>query len=213
MSWNEKVQNWRNQESTSRGESLHNSGDEHLPERNFTTDDDSYKDGDEDEYRDENEEHDADEMGLGQAAAELSTLRDCLVNSSAYQWLNNALTREILLAPAVPNVRDRIRHEVLCSLPPTRVSRLHDAQSYNAIFEMDWDPRTFIKRQNYDEESDDPIGMAITLTASSQDSQALTARQYLSQIWPTIGDHVMRMIQEILSGKWKEDRYGETSHT
>lgn len=191
--WHELISRSRHEELIGRPDSEYGDKDEEAIERPAS------------EYGNEYEDN------TNQATQELPTLRDYLVNSSAYDWLQDALSREIILQPANPDIRNGIRKATFSLLPPGRVSRFRDAQSYNVVFEMDWDPKSFVKGQGYEEPFSDAIGMAITLTGSSQDAQALTVDQYLSQTWPSIGKHIMRIIQEVLYGKWKEGRYSKSS--
>jgi hypothetical protein len=148
------------------------------------------------EYEDNLEDHEL-------ADTDISEYRDCLIKSSAYEWLRGALSAEINQTPAVPDVRSKIRNQVLCSLRSCRkvkLSRKSPAESYRVLFEVDWDLRLFVKEQGYEGKPEDAIGMAITLTGSTQDCQAMTTSQYLSQTWPSVGSHIMRIIQRVLRG-------------
>lgn len=138
-----------------------------------------------------------DESHTGQPEVHFTTHRDCFVGSSAYDWLRDALLREILLTPASLGIRQL----VLDCLRPRHCSTVRDSASYNVTFEMNWDPRNFIQRQMYAEPLTGAIGAAVTLTGSLHDFQALTASQYLSQTWPSIGDHIISVIEDVLGGK------------
>ncbi|KAF6811832.1 hypothetical protein CMUS01_13191 [Colletotrichum musicola] len=81
-----------------------------------------------------------DALNTGHETEMLLKHREYLINSSAYDWLRNALEREILLEPAYPDVRGGIRLRILDSLPPQRLNRVRGSQSYEVVFEMDWDP-------------------------------------------------------------------------
>ncbi|OAR01627.1 hypothetical protein LLEC1_03282 [Akanthomyces lecanii] len=70
-----------------------------------------------------------------------------------------------------------------------------------AYFDIDWDPRSFVQVQQYDANPHEAICSAITLTGLAEDAQALTSSQYLSQTWPSTGNFMMQMIQEVLRGE------------
>lgn len=155
-----------------------------------------------------------DEINTGQETGMLLKHREYLINSSAYDWLRNALEREILLEPAYPDIRGGIRRQVLDSLPPKRLSRVRGSQSYDVVFEMDWDPQVFLNEYGTDGGQAVSIGTAITVTSTSQDAQALTTSQYLSQTWPSIGKSVIQVIQGVfgVSGKREQQSEGPATH-
>ncbi|KAL8366316.1 hypothetical protein RB595_004877 [Gaeumannomyces hyphopodioides] len=138
--------------------------------------------------------------------SEITIYRDCVVKSSAYEWLRGALSVEIIQTPAIPDIRSKIRNTVLRLLDSSRkeqsLSRTRPTEPHRVSFEMEWDPRSFVEEQRYEEERpEDAIGMAITLTGSSQDCQATATSQYLSQTWPSGGSHMMQVIRRLLRGE------------
>ncbi|KAL8365007.1 hypothetical protein RB595_004020 [Gaeumannomyces hyphopodioides] len=153
------------------------------------------------------EEHELDSHDSGPAdMSEITIYRDCVVKSSAYEWLRGALSAEIIQTPAIPDIRSKIRNTVLRLLNSSRkeqsLSRTRPTEPHRVSFEMEWDPRSFVEEQRYEEERpEDAIGMAITLTGSSQDCQATATSQYLSQTWPSGGSHMMQVIRRLLRGK------------
>lgn len=75
-------------------------------------------------------------------------------------------------------------------------------EPHRVSFEMEWDLPSFIEEQRYTEKRpEDAISRAITLTGSSQDCQATTTGQYLSQNWPLTGSHMMELIQRLDGGE------------
>ena len=96
-------------------------------------------------------------------------------------------------APSImtePNSREAIRLKIISSLPP--------AKAYKMTFRIDWDPLAFVKEQEYREEPDEAIPIAITLTGSAKYAQALTCTQYLCQTWPPAGEHTIRLVKDVL---------------
>ncbi|KAI9764589.1 MAG: hypothetical protein M1840_008318 [Geoglossum simile] len=132
---------------------------------------------------------------------ELSAYRDFIFKAPAYEWLLASLRREFLLSPAEPNSMEDIRRQIICSLPSShKVSRKKSAEAYRMTFRVEWDPLAFVKEQEYREELDEVVEIAITLTGSAKDAQALTCAQYLCQTWPSIGRHTIRLVKEVVRG-------------
>ena len=144
----------------------------------------------------------------------LDMYRDCIVNSAAYVWLQGALLAETTQAPSDPDIKSQIRSEVLRSLNYSRgeqmLSRKTPVEPHQALFEMDWDPRSFVEGQKYTEKKPgDAISRAIALTGSGQDCQATTTERYLSQTWPLTGSHMMALIQRLLGGEPGDSQSGK----
>ncbi len=124
--------------------------------------------------------------------------RDFIVKTPAYSWLLATLQREATLSRATPDLMDNIREIILGALPSYRkVSRKAPSQEYKATFELDWNPLSFVKEQQYRESPDEALERAITLTGSANDAQALTTMAYLSQTWPATGEYVMRLVKNV----------------
>ncbi|KAN0078700.1 hypothetical protein V8E54_005213 [Elaphomyces granulatus] len=128
-----------------------------------------------------------------------SSYRDFIVKTPAYSWLVASLQREAILTRATPDLMEDIRGKILCALPSShKVSRRAPSQEYKATFELDWDPLSFVKEQQYTESPDEALERAITLTGSANDAQAVTAGEYLSQTWPATGKNVMRLVIDVI---------------
>ncbi|KAK3938682.1 hypothetical protein QBC46DRAFT_355641 [Diplogelasinospora grovesii] len=127
--------------------------------------------------------------------------QDCLVDSAAYEWLLETLKRQVLLAPADPDLRGAIRQGIIRSLPRNRdqVSRKALSGAHQALFQVEWDPASFVKEGMYNASPDEAIATAITITGSAQDAQALTSSQYLSQTWGSLA--VLQVVQAVLRRK------------
>lgn len=66
---------------------------------------------------------------------------------------------------------------------------------------MHWDLIDFIKEQYYDENLQDAIARAITLTGTATEAQATLAAQYIKDIWPYSGEHTLQLVQYLVSEK------------
>ncbi|KAI9783934.1 MAG: hypothetical protein M1839_002879 [Geoglossum umbratile] len=103
------------------------------------------------------------------------------------------------LTRATPDLMGNIGDEILSALLSIhRVSRRAPSMEYKATFELDWDPLSFVKEQQYVERADKTLERAITLTGSTNDAQALTTSEYLSQTWPATGKFVMQLVADVV---------------
>ncbi|KAK3394972.1 hypothetical protein B0H63DRAFT_387983, partial [Podospora didyma] len=136
---------------------------------------------------------------------DIGKYQDCIVKSAAYEWLQRTLSAAANRANAFPDVRKEIRETVIRSLCAARgertLSRSRPPELYRVTAEMDWDPRSFVAKQEYEENRGDAIARAVTLTGSTQDCQAMTTRQYLSQTWSSSGSQTMQLLQRVLAGE------------
>ena len=141
----------------------------------------------------------------------LQTYLNYVLQFLDYEWLLTNLRREILLAPSMANTLRNIRLKITEILPMSHeVSSKKSSQTYNIIFEVDWDLLDFLKAQDYEAEAHVAVENVITLTGGPSDAQALTCGQYLCQTWPLSGHQIMRLIQDVLrkeSGCRQECRF------
>jgi hypothetical protein len=125
--------------------------------------------------------------------------RDFIFKTPAYEWLLTNLRRELHLAPAEPSSMDSIRRKIINSLPSShKVSKKKSADAYQMTFEIEWEPLAFVKEQEYTEGPDEAVEIAITLTGSVRDAQALTCAQYLCQTWPLAGEHTIKLVKDVV---------------
>lgn len=99
---------------------------------------------------------------------------------------------------ASPDIMQDIKEKVLSAFPKPRISRKAPLQAYEAAFELDWDPLSFVQEQQYTETPGEALKRAITLTGTGSDAQAVTTIEYLSQTWPTTGAHIMRLVTDVI---------------
>lgn len=143
----------------------------------------------------ETEEEDNEEMNEPEQFA----YRNLNFKAPAYEWLLASFCREFHLASAELSSMKAIRRKIIGSLPlPYKISRKKPAPTYKMIFEMEWDPLAFLKEQEYREEPGEAMEMAITLTGSARDAQALTCAQYLRQTWPSSAEQVIRIFKDVV---------------
>jgi hypothetical protein len=147
------------------------------------------------EYNEEADEEENEEINKPEHLA----YRDFIFKAPAYEWLLASLRREFHLASAEPNSMNTIRRKIIYSLPSShKVSRKKSAEAYKMTFGIEWDPLAFVKEQEYREKPDEAVEIAITLTGSAKDAQALTCAQYLCQTWPSAGEHTIRLVKDVL---------------
>ncbi|KAK2605968.1 hypothetical protein QQS21_003594 [Conoideocrella luteorostrata] len=56
----------------------------------------------------------------------------------------------------------------------------------------------YVREQEFEVESGDVIGIALTLTGSLEDVQALPCAQYLTHIWPSTGQQTLQLMKDIV---------------
>jgi hypothetical protein len=125
--------------------------------------------------------------------------QDVIYKAPAYEWLISSLLREPVLVQAKPNQMDAIKKKIMKSLPSShRVSKCRPSEAYVTTFEVIWDPVAFVKEQKYEGEPDEAIEIALTLTGTAKDAQALPCGQYLKQVWGAFGEHVIRLVKDVV---------------
>ncbi|KAF5678711.1 nucleoside phosphorylase [Fusarium heterosporum] len=136
----------------------------------------------------------------GEMEAWLAAYREFAPSTDAYSWLQIQLQREFNFTTGLSAIR-AIRDRILSSMPyPTRVSKNVSARSYSARFELDWNPFEFFRTQAYSSPPDQVLSKVITITGMSCDAQAMTSAEYLNQTWPTTGNSMIQLLQEVLQG-------------
>ncbi|KAL6898240.1 hypothetical protein GGI43DRAFT_423762 [Trichoderma evansii] len=130
--------------------------------------------------------------------------RELILKTEGYQWLLSRLKKELLMAPAKPSFMDTIKNLITQTLLSSlQIGNHTPAKIYNAIFEVDWDIKAFLEKQQYSTELHEAIEKAITVTGSYQDSYVTTCGQYINQTWPSSGSIIMRLIKDMVGSKFK----------
>lgn len=118
-----------------------------------------------------------------------------IVKTAAYEWLMKSLRRETGLIRADPDRMDEIAAAIMQALPPiTEIDRHKSSDEFHVIFELLWDPINYYVEQEYEELPEEALQRAVTLTGDKDNAQAITAHEYLCQIWPVTGPFVMQLI-------------------
>ena len=121
-------------------------------------------------------------------------------NSTAYQWLLAMLRREALVDFEKPNIMESIRQRVVSYLPRSpKISRKTPVEVYGMTFLIDWDLIAFLKEQEYQEQPNHALESAIIITGGTTDAQTLTCAQYLHQTWPLSGEHILRLLKDLVN--------------
>ncbi|EUC39412.1 hypothetical protein COCCADRAFT_152 [Bipolaris zeicola 26-R-13] len=131
---------------------------------------------------------------------EQSKIFDFILQIRAYKWLVDTLRRETILKRASPDLMEQIGARIRGVLLSygDKVSRKTPSQEYEATFELLWNPPHYLKDQRPHDDAEEVLGDTITLTGTVNDAQALTALEYLCQVWPDSGMHVMQLITDIV---------------
>jgi hypothetical protein len=124
---------------------------------------------------------------------------DFILRTPAYKWLVDTLRRETTLKRAKPDLMDQIGARIRIALLSygDEVSRKTPSSKYEAVFELPWSPLHYLKDQASHGDAEEVLGGAITLTGTVSDAQALTTLEYLCQVWPDSGMHVMDLITDV----------------
>ncbi|KAF2230905.1 hypothetical protein EV356DRAFT_579648 [Viridothelium virens] len=128
----------------------------------------------------------------------------------ANQWLLKNLHKEILMAPADPDLVGDLRcriFEFISGGDASNISYISAART-SLGFRLDWHLLAFVQEQNYPGLPHEAIGKAITLTGSVDDAQALTCEQYMQQTWPSSGQYVLSLVKDIMQ---REGRFSVQS--
>jgi hypothetical protein len=130
---------------------------------------------------------------------EKAKIFDFILQTPAYKWLVDTLKREIVLKRASPDLMEQIGARIRGVLLShgDKVSRKTPSQEYEATFELLWNPLHYLKDQPPHDDAEEVLGNAITFTGTVNDAQALTALEYLCQVWPDSGVHVMKLITDV----------------
>ncbi|KAM6487348.1 hypothetical protein HDV62DRAFT_151252 [Trichoderma sp. SZMC 28011] len=148
------------------------------------------------EDKDQNDEEDKEE-----SIPDLGEYRDLISGSPAYSWLLGNLRRESVMEPKCSDSMKDINQKIVSFLPHIRhISKSRSSESFQMTFLINWDPANFLEEQQYEESLDEAIERAVTLTGSAKNAQALTTLQYLRQTWPTTGEHVLKLVKDVMCG-------------
>lgn len=128
--------------------------------------------------------------------------RTLITKTLAYQWLLSVMRRELTLVVEQEEVLGSIHREINKVLPPVPIfSTRRQPDAVKLLYVLNWSPETFSSGQEYAEEPTVAMERAITLTGALTNAQALPCIQYLRQTWPTNGELILRLMQQLLKSK------------
>lgn len=121
--------------------------------------------------------------------------RNLIQDHKAYEMLLNEAHNISSLDGLGRTTLKRIATEVLGYLPPTnRVSRYRSYDSVNVSFHVSWSVLKFLRDQQYSQSNSEALASAVTLTGTSIDAQALSCKQYVSKVWPHVGEVLLSTV-------------------
>jgi hypothetical protein len=126
---------------------------------------------------------------------EISVFRDLIIQLPAYKWLLGSVQKVLYLSVSEGEPVG-IRTAIIEHLPKSRW--IDTPPRHSLTLSTKWDPRSFLLEQEYTEEPYNALGRAITITGCTVDAQAITAAQYLGQVWPSTGHHFLRIMKDVV---------------
>jgi hypothetical protein len=132
----------------------------------------------------------------------LPAFREAIDDTSAFAWLLSSISEESKLeTPGSEKTREGILNQLLEAVKaPNRFSRRRQVQA-TVIFELDWDFPAFYEAQQYECPMRDALQNAITITGTGNNVQAATAFQYMCQVWPKTGHHLLGFLGDLFEGE------------
>ncbi|KAK0757170.1 hypothetical protein N5P37_009886 [Trichoderma harzianum] len=126
--------------------------------------------------------------------------RDAIIEHPSFNWLIQRLTMELNISPtdayAMMAIHQRIEEGLRDN---NRISRTRGLDPFTVIFNVNCDILTFVREQKYHEAAADVIPNVVALTGTDATNiQISSPEQYLRQVWPTIGCHLLETIQGAL---------------
>ncbi|RHZ70165.1 hypothetical protein CDV55_103264 [Aspergillus turcosus] len=166
-----------------------------VEERQESPEDEAETGVQQDDEEQENDDHIDDEHKTTESP-DLTVYRKIILEAPAFKTLVTALQRECLLVTPESDVMREISQKLLKHLPLNpRISRKRSPQTFTMKCTVNWDPITFLITQEYTQRPADAFETAITLTGSNRTAQAAPCGRYLSQTWPSTGEHIMALIK------------------
>ncbi|QYT04503.1 hypothetical protein H0G86_011407 [Trichoderma simmonsii] len=124
---------------------------------------------------------------------DFSQYRDAIIEHPSFNWLIQRLTMELNISPTNSYAMMAIHQQIEEGL------RDDDGISSTVRFEVNCDILTFVQEQKYRESAADVIPNVVALTGTNATNvQISSPEQYLLQVWPTIGCHLLETIQGAL---------------
>lgn len=123
--------------------------------------------------------------------------------SDAYKWLLSKIERHTQLA--VPDrdtpvcIGDYISAHILSHQSLRNISYRSPPPRVELCLSLDWDPREFIKGQEYSTPPEKVFDHIICLTGTWKNAQAMTVAEYMEQTWPLTNEPLRNLMKQILT--------------
>lgn len=116
--------------------------------------------------------------------------------SAAFEELTLSLQKAaIMMQPAARNVRQEIWQNVFRALPGRLAAYTCVAPHDDLVYTSSWDPFAFHATQEYTCSISEMLDRAITLTGYGDNVQAISSRDYVSQVWGALGVSVLQALK------------------
>lgn len=141
-----------------------------------------------------------DEIPFSYELLRSSSHQTLAINSEPFQWLVSSLRRTLQTRNSNTSSLTAIRQTITEQLEvPRTISKRRSSEPFEASYTVQWDLARFLKEQLIEHEPVKALSRIITITGTSQDAQALTSEQYLSQTWPIFGSQLLRHLEGLLA--------------
>jgi len=137
-------------------------------------------------------------------STELSLYRSLIFDSPAYEWLLSSLRNEMLLSSGNAEAVDgneSLTIRIAKNLPTGVVSKRQPPIVYDIRYETAWDVAQFISSSVLKDAIDVALASNITIVSNSDHFQAIPCLDYLRQTWPSSGESIMRLLQNVVVGE------------
>ncbi|KAH6896532.1 hypothetical protein B0T10DRAFT_583101 [Thelonectria olida] len=131
---------------------------------------------------------------------EISKYRSLVTESPPYRWLLSTLRKEMLLGVSSFNSKPKneIKERILSELPPGVISKRKAPLVYHMKFHIPWDSATLLNGADGAAPNEGALRSFPTFTADSGWIHATSAEEYLQQMWPSSGRHLVHFMQQLV---------------
>lgn len=152
------------------------------------------------DYADISTHEDGEDGNTEESLPGIQAYKNLVRSDPSYSKLITDVLREYMVMSTLPNTLKEISSTIFQILPASsRISRKIAPERFTMMFQVNWDPVTFLREQQYLDSPEIAIGQAIVLTGSTTTVQALTCWEYLQQTWPSSGVKILKLIQEVVT--------------
>ncbi|ETS73860.1 hypothetical protein PFICI_14806 [Pestalotiopsis fici W106-1] len=129
----------------------------------------------------------------------LHAYRSILVHSTAFEWLQSAMLREIQLEiVGKNNAQARIKNQILTALGrQEKISRKEPPKTHRLVFRLLWFSGFFTEQQ-YDLPAHEAFSRVLVLTGEHNQAWAGTCLEYVRTLWPKCGERIIELFAHLL---------------